>query len=501
MNHAKPGIDLSRSTTAFRERWIAEAVRLDEDRLGAAYDDSGADRKAGEVGGDFEQRLVVRAGALAAGRQYRAVIERLRGPGIALMFLLVIMGLMAGGGAAAAVFGRDPLVNIGWALSLLLGIPTLMLFLWTLWAFLPIPRHSGQSLTGRAALGFFRLALRRTRFGTPASTLFSALVGLLRSSTAGRWSAGVLTHAFWLAFVLGALIVATWAMAVRQYDFVWGTTLLSPEHVVALLSILGAPAQSVGWTVPDPDLIRASRLGLELVGGRESWSTLLLTTLVFFGLLPRLLLLILAGVLAARALGRIRLDTSMPGYARLVHRVGVQARYVGVTDPEPVPEPAQAGRSADLSSPPLQGEIVLVGFELERTRAQWPPELPGITWRVLGRADDRAQEVDVLAGLGASRQTVGVVLALCSLARTPDRGALRFLQRLRAVAPIPLWLVLDEGARSVSRGIDMPVRLRQWQDLGRAAGADRIVEVELDDPEHEGSLELRERLLRVEPLP
>jgi hypothetical protein len=492
---------LSGSTTAFRERWIAEAVRLDEDRRGAAFDDPRADHKARDIGGDFEKRLVIRAGALPAGREYRAVIERLRGPGIALLVVMVVMGLLAGGGSAAAVFGRDPLVNIGWALSLLLGFPTLMLLLWTAWAFLPIPQHSGQSLTGRVAFGLFRVGLRRTRLGAPAVSLLSALAGLLRSSSAGRWSAGMLTHALWAAFVLGALIVATWAMAVRQYDFVWGTTLLSPEHVVALLSILGAPAQWVGWPVPDPDLIRASRLDVGPYGGRESWSTLLLSTLLFFGLLPRVMLLVLASVLASRAFRNIRLDTSMPGYARLVHRVGVQARALGVTDPAPAPGPVEEGRSADRRSRPLYGEIVLIGFELERTRAQWPPGLPGVDWRVLGRADDRAQEADVLAGLDASSEATGVVLALCSLARTPDRGALRFLQRLRATVPSPLWLVLEEGSRLVSRGIDAPVRVQQWQDLGSAAGADWTVEVELDDPEHEGTIELRERLLRVERLP
>jgi len=287
------------------------------------------------------------------------------------------------------------------------------------------------------------------------------------------------------------LLGAVFALSVRQYEFVWGTTLLTESSFVALVTMLGAPAQSLGWPMPDAEIVRASRIGLAGAVGRELWSGLLLSSILFYGLLPRAVLTLVSLLLVRRAAGRLRLDTSLPGYARLSDRLGSHARSIGVLDPRPPEtpglEPASRTRPA-----PVHGRVLLIGLELERGSNDWPPRLAGVDWTTLGRADDRSQRRDVLSALRAQEAAPGVVLVLCSLARTPDRGAERFFAAVRAQTEGPVWAVLDEGGTLGARGIERAGRLRQWQLAGARAGLDYVLEIDLDDRRHPGTRELVE---------
>jgi hypothetical protein len=484
--------DLPLVTTAMtpvRQRLVAEALRLEEDRLGRILDDPVADARAREAGGDFEQRVVRRAAETAAGRRFADALERLIQVRFWLVLLALGLALLAGLGAAAAVFGQDATVNIGWALAALLGLQLLMLLLWIVLTVYR-PRNGGGAL-GRGALAAAHGLGRRLSRRPDAAIVLSASVGLLRRGGLGRWLASALTHGLWAAFCLGALLGSLFALSVRQYEFVWGTTLLTEESFVALVGLLGAPGQWLGWPVPDEQVVRASRIGLEGAVGRELWSGLLLASLLFYGLLPRTLLAGLSILLVRRAARRMRLDTSLPGYARLSDRLCPRARSIGVVDPHPVeqhgPDKPPRGRPA-----PVVGAVLLIGFELERGIHDWPPRLAGVDWIALGRADDRAQRRDVLAALRARNEPPGVVLVLCSLPRTPDRGAERFFASLREQTRAPVWAILDEGRQLAARGGARAARVRQWQQAGLRAGLDYVLEVELGDAGHPGTRELVE---------
>jgi hypothetical protein len=475
--------------TPVRHRLVAEAVRLEEDRLGRILDDPAADSRAREAGGDFEQRLVRRAGEMALGRRFAGTLEGLNQIRFWLLLGAVVLALVAGIGSAAAVFGQDATVNIGWALSALLGLQLLMLFLWVVFT-LYRPKGGGGTL-GRAALAAVHGLGRRLSRRPESAVVLSASVGLLRRGGLGRWIASALTHGLWAMFCLGALMGAVFALSVRQYEFVWGTTLLTEGSFIALVAMLAAPAQWLGWPVPDAEVVRASRIGLEGAVGRELWSGLLLSSILFYGLLPRAVLTLVSLLLVRRAAGRLRLDTSLPGYARLSDRLASHARPVGVLDPGPPEtqglEPVSKARPA-----PVHGPVLLIGLELERDSGDWPPRLAGVDWITLGRADDRSQRRDILSALRARDAVPGVVLVLCSLARTPDRGAERFFSAVRAQTRGPVWAVLDEGRTLAARGTERAGRLRQWQLAGARAGLDYVLEIDLDDQRHPGTRELVE---------
>ncbi|AGA32971.1 hypothetical protein TVNIR_1298 [Thioalkalivibrio nitratireducens DSM 14787] len=473
--------------TPFRQRLLAEAVRMEEDRLGRLIEDPAAEARAREGGGDFEQRILRRAVAMDLGRRLATSLENIRQVRSWLLVLVSVLAFLAGVGAAVGVFSQESQINILWALSALLGLQLLMLLLWLV-LILYRPRGGG-GLLGRAAMGIVHRLGRRLCRQPEAGVVLAAGVGLLRRDGLGKWIASSLTHGLWFLFSLGALLGSMFALSVRQYDFVWGTTLLTEGSFVALVAMLGAPAQGLGWPVPDPAVVMASRIGEASPAGRELWSALLLSALVFYGLVPRLLLTGLSVVLARRALRRLRLDTSLPGYARLSDRLGAPARSIGVLDPQP-PDPGTVVPAARGRPGPVRGPVRLIGLELQRTDEDWPPRLAGVDWIPVGRADDRAQRRDVLAALRSWPDTEGVVLVLCSLARTPDRGAERFLAAVCEQSPVPVWAVLDEARLLRSRGIDPAARARQWQAAAGRAGLDYVLEAELDDPRHPGTREL-----------
>jgi hypothetical protein len=472
---------------SFRDRLVAECVRLEEDRLGRILDDPAAESRARDSGGDFEHRIVSRAAAMPLGRRMGASLDGIGPMRFWLLVGALLVAFLAGLGTAGAVFGRESTVNFLVALSAMLGLQLLMLLLWMVFSVYR-PRTGGGGL-GRLALTVLRVVGRRLSRRPEAATVLAATAGLMRKGGLGFWAASALTHGLWSAFGLGALLGSLFALSVRQYDFVWGTTLLTEESFVVLVSVLSVPAQWLGWSVPDASVVLASRIGAQGGVGRELWSTLLLSSLVFYGLLPRLLLGLTSVALAQRAARRLRLDTGLPGYARLSDRLGSPSRPIGVLDPRPAegePRPHRPGpRPARVSGP-----VLLIGLELERDSQSWPPRLAGMDWVVLGRADDRDQRRDVLAALRARAETPGVVLVVCSIARTPDRGAERFLAAVREQTDAPVWAVLDEGRVLQARGGDRVERVRHWERAAGRAGVDYVLEADLDDPRHAGSIEL-----------
>ncbi|HSM28160.1 MAG TPA: DUF2868 domain-containing protein, partial [Thioalkalivibrio sp.] len=210
----------------FRDRLVAEAVRLEEDRLGRILDDPAAEARAREAGGDFEHRILHRAGQLALGRRIATSLENLIQIRGWLLFAVLLLAFLAGVGAASAVFGREPTVNILVALSALLGLQLLMLLFWFLLSlYRPGKRRSQGGLLGRAALASLHWLGRRFARRPESARVLSASFGLMRRQGLGRWVAGSLTHGLWALFSLGALLASLFALSVRQYDFVWGTTL------------------------------------------------------------------------------------------------------------------------------------------------------------------------------------------------------------------------------------------------------------------------------------
>ncbi len=457
--------DLSADRPTVDDWLLTEAVRLAEEAGGRRDDDAAALSVARAVGPALSARLVARARALPGSQAALADIARLHRLRARLSALLLALGLVAGALAArAAMVQRE--VDLLLACLALIGLPGLMLLLWAL---LMLARPG----SGRGGLGGRLLVAAAERLGprmldsTLAPQISRAGLNLLASSL-GRWYLSSLSHLFWLAFGLGALLLLLVLFSFVQYELRWGTTLLDDGTVVSMIraaSIL--PALLGVIPAPDPDWIAAGRAGASLPSARAEWARLLLALIACYTVLPRLLALLACALAGRLAAGRLQLDTSAAGYQRLrpLLQPAPPARVLG-RPPQPT-----ASRPARHSRNP-SGPIVLVGLELGRPESEWPGLDLDAPVTCLGAVDTREQRQaarDALAGL---KPGPALLLILCSLRRTPDAGAEGLIQRLADAADSALLLVLCDEPNPDQA--DANARRADWAQLARRCGGSAV---------------------------
>ena len=424
-----------------------------------------------------------------------------------LVGILIIIGLMVGAAASsAALEGRgDSTVNVISALAVLLIPQTLLLLLWVLVMVIKPSMHAAAPL-----LAPFRLLLLRRRRSARTDQTQELTAERARVGAAGAvglqiivpriaaMAGSTLTHAFWTACNIGAIAAMLTFFAVRQYTFVWETTILSANDGANALRVISTVPDIVGFTVPDDEVIaRAERgdAGGDTSTARESASDaqtrshdrhafawLLVGSLVVYGFVPRFGLWMWCAASWRRRSRRHPLDLNRPGFARVLAERA--ALIHAPHEPAPPPEPATLAGTPTASGAnvePNDADPALfddgrspIGFLAieHHGAAEWPPvALRGdARWIDLGvaeRGDDMRRALRSAAG-----GDVRSVLAICDLSMTPDRGHLHFLQSLAEAVRGRIKVVLsggdalrDEVIPDASDGRSRAVhRVQVWRD-------------------------------------
>lgn len=394
------------------------------EHAGHLQDDGQATGEAAAAEADTEQRILIRAHHLARHHGTLEALERWRSSARWLLSGFAALALILGFSASLTMIGDSARpVNIVWTLGALLGLHLLMLLLWLL----------NMLFSGRAsggALGRSWLKLMQ-RIGGEQHTAISR--GLVEISLRGgllRWYASAITHGFWLLSLTAASMALLLALALRSYDFVWETTILSAEVFVRFVQLTGAIPAAMGFTVPDTAMVMASGDGaLSGVTDREllrrSWSSWLLGCLLVYGMMPRLALLLMSVVILRLMQQRTTLDLSSPEWAALAARLSPVSERGGITDPRP----------EALSTPVLRrdpacaGPPMVVALELGADSA-WPPAGFDSSVSVGPVVESREQRAAVLKDI--QRQCPSRLLLVCDARLSPDRGTLRWLVELSA---------------------------------------------------------------------
>jgi MFS family permease len=298
-------------------RWLREdrrtpdGERLARDRaIGRELQAAPGDLPArGDVGRILGWWRRVPQGAERAEPSLGARVEAARLLGSAALF---IVGALLGAGVAAVAFaydGRSP-INLFALLGVLVGLP-LVLLVFTL---LLLPGR----LPGLRAVQGVAAGLNAGRwFGTWLDRLLGAELFAPRllaggaASAFSRWQFVVFSQWLALGFFAGALAVALLRVTFTDLAFGWGTTLqMDPERVHTWTRYVSAPwAPWLPQAVPDGALVEASRIyrleqgrlppeRVELLG---RWWPFVLMTLLVYGALPRLLLMLVGSWRLRRA--------------------------------------------------------------------------------------------------------------------------------------------------------------------------------------------------------
>ncbi len=236
---------------------------------------------------------------------------------------LVVLGLVAGSGVAAAALhydGTTP-VNVVRALGLLVGLQLIVLSL-TL-ALLPGGRF-GLGALQRSLVAFnpagIAAAVYRRFASLPEAVerLFVWHAGRSAANRFAKWQVLLWAQLAAVSFNVGVLVTSFALVAATDLAFGWSTTLdLSPRDAAAVTNAVAAPWSA--WlpaAVPSDALIEGSRVfRLEHAAAAPraaeaftGWWPFLLASIVTYGLLPRLLLGLVALLKLRAATRRLLLD-------------------------------------------------------------------------------------------------------------------------------------------------------------------------------------------------
>ncbi|MCH8343375.1 MAG: DUF2868 domain-containing protein [Planctomycetes bacterium] len=475
----------------FSDRLLAEAVRAIERDGAAAINEPSADARAVEVDGDFEHRVIVRARSLSIAAPLGEALRQVHHATAVIVVLVVLLAAGAGAATARALLtvDRQEPVNFFWVLGGVVGFQSVVLLVWVM-LMLARPQILSTGSLGAVALGLGRRVTRILHKSSNHAAAVEATGAIMGRSSIGRWTLGAISHGGWLAFNVGCLVLLIIMLSTRHYTFTWETTILSSRTYMQLTRAVAFLPHSIGFPTPSAQQIDAAQWPIDSQVAQESrgaWSGLLLGSVVVYGLAPRLLLLGLCLDRSRRGRVRWRLDTTRPGYLRLQSRLMPQSARLGVVDDRPDEPGAEAVDAAERS--PLRtgrpvGSPAVLALEMEPPASAWPPPIKGTSWCDLGFVDDGNDRRRVLEHLTAASTEPSVLVVVCSLTTTPDRGHRGFLDAVQREIGSPLGLVLSGGESLRRRGDAESVRRRvnDWRILAAAVGlpSQRVIELDLD---------------------
>jgi hypothetical protein len=287
-----------------------------------------------------------------------------------LCVLLVVAGLATGWGLARTVlyYTGDRPINIFNALGLLV-LPQIVLLLF--WALAAIPRTLPLFSSLQSALRFLnpgRLAQRIAGLFPPHSRQALEAVwdpdNAMVMAPAARWLFSFWSQLFSVWFNVGVLVAVFYLISFSDLAFAWSTTLsLDNESFHRALLALSWPWHNMfPNAVPGIELIEISRyyrledgspgspgttpaLAVQLGG----WWPFLVAAIVCYGLLPRLLTLLVSWFRFRHHLGKAL--PRMPGAPELLARMNSPLVSTAARQPEKVSESSAVGNDAVQETP------------------------------------------------------------------------------------------------------------------------------------------------------
>lgn len=410
-----------RDALPFNAVWLAETLRIKELRDGALEDAAPVARALGR-GGNFAQRLITRAQALAERENIQTTFVHWQTLSKLAFALLAITATLTGAGLAASALGdgSHP-VNLMLAIAVLLGLHALTFVFWLVGTVASSSHASG--------IGAVWLWMTSRMARTPQSAAIGqALVATLQRSHGLKPLLGILTNAVWCIVFVSTIVTLLALLSARQYVFQWETTLLAPEAFTVITRLFGGLPSLIGFPIPADTVVAQSMAGAlpAYNSAGPVWSQWLLGVIVVYGFLPRLLALLACIVTWRRQMQLLTLDTELPGFIELKPRLMPGSLNTGIDAPAP-DLATNSGESSQAGLIMPGGHNALVAIELPND-ITWPPSGLENIGADLGRVDTRAQRSGLLSALESKQYDH--LIAACDGRLTPDRGTLLYFQAL-----------------------------------------------------------------------
>lgn len=428
------------TTSKFDQQVLIEQLRLIEAE--APLVDDMADQFAQQTRtAGFSERLWIRAKHLVVRNDLAHVLHRAEKlTGLAIGAGIAVAGVLGALAAKLALSGGNT-INIYWLLLVLLGFNFFSMLIWLV----GVSVNSEGLMTGVLAKATRWIPAFLTKKNQNSAAADRAWLASHFGGRVGKWQLSALTHCLWLVYLLAGLAVVLLVLMARQYDFVWGTTLLSDGAFVRLTEWLGSPLQALGLSTPTPEQVLQTRLGHQSTFSASHsnvWAQFLIGALLVYGVVPRLLLWVWSLWMRASAKRSFTPDYYLPYYIELRQQLRVYARTSEICDDDEVTNDLSGSSQVGVDDPnavakhlPVDASWVAVelGEELK-----WPPGIASEN-SDLGQVNDRQSLASIMEKLKNANADC-VVIAVAAR-RAPDRGIQRTIVNLLECSKEP-WLVL-----------------------------------------------------------
>ena len=419
----------------------------------------------------FIQLVITRATQIAQlsgiGKEYWRFVKRSSTAVWILMLIMLLLGFVATLQTLTQDSSHDfNQINVYWLLLILLGLNGISVLFWLGFntrASLSRSETPSQSPIMAAFRWMLAQFSRRAELGLHFATWSEMnLLGRV-----GQWFTGTVLHAAWASYLAGGLLALMLVLSAKQYDFVWGSTILPEQVFINSTHRLGALPKLLGFSVPSVEQIVASKK--DAVGGaadhpslspavlRSTWANFLLGCILVYGILVRILLWVLCTLYLLFSRRKFAPDWENPYFFQLRTRLLPEHSSLGVVDADQHSEQLQSPlassslRNQSVVTDPehsfqFEGQTILDQALLPQRAVvadyEWggaePPPLVLEQIELFGTVDEPAAQQGVLELL--SRTDLPLIL-LVPMERVVDRGAARLLRKLSVATQLHLVVV------------------------------------------------------------
>ncbi len=468
----------------FDKRLLIEQIRYMETDHPLACDTE-EDSPSYIAGKDFEDRLWLRAQCLVEQQGLSLILGRAARLSRYVKTLVFFVAALLGALGSIYAITDSHTINIYWLLLVLLGFNLISMSLWLTGISLNIEGLTAGMLA-RLTSWLPEQFKSRSQTNDAANNMNSMQADRAWrdsnfSGAVGKWQLSKISHQLWLVYLFTGLVFLVLLLMVRQYDFVWGTTLLSDSIFIKMTELLSVPLEVLGFATPSADLVQQTRIGslqsdvtqVLTVENRYQWAQFLLGSLLCFGIVPRILLWSWSAIMCRRAHNLFTLDFYLPYYISLRQRLMPLASHGEIVDADTSPPLISETQIKTPVPHALPAGTQWVAVELG-DNIRWPPASIDEA-NDLGQVVNRESLALIQQRLQANEQPV--VAVAVSSARSPDRGVQRTIASLMSSSS-QRWLVLlqDHEDESVSR-----TRLEAWYRLADTCKvpADHVISMSL----------------------
>jgi hypothetical protein len=388
--------------------WITQTIHLIENESGR-FADQDINRQVRAMQTSLTNRIVMRAVMLSQENGLLSAQKTLLRAAKLSFIILLFLSTIFGATLAFGALSQDP-INLYWAIFSLLGVHLVTLCIWLLSFFF------FSNLGGSLLVYCWLWLTKKFSQKKTVQQLIPAFVELFGVRI--RWLIGFVLNLFWTLILSSALLVLVVLFSTQHYRFEWKTTLLSSDAIINLTHYLGWLPSLIGFTIPNNDIIRLSEQALNASDARSAWAIWLLGIFCVYGLIIRLLCMVICGLNWIRSCRQIKLNTQTVCYQLLAN--DLQPLLVNVEDADSKGKD-KVSRLTNHFIEDGQGAF-LVAIDIQE---DWSP--PGsVTF--LGFLNTREQRRNILDYLQLS--PAKKLLIAIDTDRTPDRGMLNLINQL-----------------------------------------------------------------------